>query len=780
MPLSTTNYTVQHACALPAPEHVGCLMLELVPRTPAARARTHPVGIVTPSAVAAGRAAEGAYGLRPQDLSDAYFPGEQPDAPESKPQTIALVDVYDDLDAEADLQAYDEEFNLPACTAANRCFEQVNEHGESSMLPFPSNEEAREATERSCIETGGTTCEELEHAAEWSGETSLDIETAHAICQNCRILLVEASAPEWPDIEAAEDTAVRLGATVVSNSLGGAEPPSDSEAFNHPGTVITASSGDFGYLNWRITKSEEARYGVKAGEVSYPASSPHVVAVGGTALRLAGPVPAWSDETVWSASSGGCSAHFAAAEWQRDVSDWTGVGCEGRRAVVDVSADADPGSGVAVYDSFPESFKVEGRRERVVTTRGWYTGAGTSLSSPIIAAMFALAGGAHGVEYPAQTLYTHLGSALLHDVFEGANGKCAGNYSSGCSGSMSPLSLTDCGQEVWICNATSGYDGPSGVGTPNGIAALRPTRAHTWSGGPETPITTECAGAGAGAGAGTSGAVWEGQMRACGTLDPKEEAKSGYYFAYNQGTSCLGGKETPLQPEVEGQDTEVEGELYGLQPDTQYTYCLIATDASGETAGSAVTFTTLAPSEPEAGPPTEETKRPTEQEEGTTTPTSPILSGQSPGQQPSGLSPSSPIFAPTLPVPAPTAAETCPDRSAQARHAFAVSGLSLSRGGRRDAVLLELTIACTGSSVRVEVAASWALKMDHRHRRMSRPTMLARLMRTDIKSGELRLAVPLSAGKIRALFRHRDLRLTVRIVVATPDGRRQTIARTIG
>ena len=129
-PLPRSDYGVGSVCAAPAPGHVSCLALELVPRTAAARARTHPLGMRTAHAIRAGSAAQGAYGLGPQQLRNAYFPGEEPRAPASQPQTIAIVDAYNDLGAEADLKVYDEEFGLPACSAANGCFEQVNQNGE--------------------------------------------------------------------------------------------------------------------------------------------------------------------------------------------------------------------------------------------------------------------------------------------------------------------------------------------------------------------------------------------------------------------------------------------------------------------------------------------------------------------------------------------------------------------------------------------------------------------------------------------------------------------------
>jgi hypothetical protein len=593
-PLPASDYTVQSVCAVPAPGHSGCLAQLLAPRTAAARAHTHPLGITRSHAITAAKASEGAYGLRPQDLRSAYFPGEQPDAPASEPQTIALVDAYNDLNAEADLKAYDEEFGLLECTVANGCFEQVNQNGETGNLPFPSSQQSRQETEALCESSTAeptvreAACKEVEGANEWALETSLDIEVARAVCQNCHIALVEANSGENASLEAAENAAVHLGATEVSNSWGGEEPPTDSEAFNHPGTVITVATGDSGYLNWDISKERAEKEGLKIGGVNYPASSPHVVAVGGTHLTLSSPAETRSSETVWNDGGGGCSLGFMAQEWQRDVPDWSSVGCEGRRAVADVSADADPNTGVAVYDSVPYVRTGSGLKNARVL--GWTPIGGTSVASPIIASMFALAGGAHGVEYPAKTLYSHLGSASLHDVTEGGNGKCDDDYSAGCTGSMSPLSVTDCGQGVVICNAAAGYDGPSGVGAPNGIEAFKPARLHK-GGGPEEPVTEACGGP---IGAGS-------EQRVCGTLNPHINAKAGYYFAYNKGTSCTGGKETEPMPEVERQAMAVSGELTGLEPATQYAYCLVATNTSGETSGLALTFTTepAAPKAPE-------------------------------------------------------------------------------------------------------------------------------------------------------------------------------------
>ncbi len=592
-PLPRSDYGVRSVCGAPAPDHVSCLALQLVPRTAAARARTHPLGMRTANAIRAASAAQGADGLGPAQLRDAYFPGEEPRAPASQPQTIALVDAYNDLDAEADLRVYDEEFGLPVfakCQSGQTsdCFEQVNQKGERGNLPFPSSVGVRHEAEVLCenarapVGEREVACAAVEEADGWSLEMSLDIEMAHAICQNCQIVLVEAEGSAGASLEVAEETAARargkggVGATEVSSSWGGSEPASDGEAFNHPGVVVTASSGDSGYLGWE---------GEGPTGAEYPASSPHVVAVGGTSLTMAGVGgQEWGSESVWDESGGGCSVNFLAPAWQRSVGDWSSVGCGtgsgSRRASNDVAADADPYTGVAVYDSVP--YLAPGQWPREGSPPGWTPLGGTSVSSPIVASMFALAGGAHGVAYPAQTLYSHLGSGLLHDIVEGGNGKCQGFYGDGCSGSIAPLSPDDCGSGALICSASAGYDGPSGVGTPDGVGAFAPARVRTHgAGSPEAPLTEAC-----GEPAGAT------EVKACGTLNPNVDATVGYRFAYNRGSSCLGGRETALAPEAQRQDAAVSAQLVGLEPDTEYAYCLIATDPSGETESSPETFTT--------------------------------------------------------------------------------------------------------------------------------------------------------------------------------------------
>ena len=363
----------QHLCATPAQKgYMSCLSL----------ARTdvlHHLGI-TPNATPSG------YG--PTDLQSAYALPSSAGAG----ATVAIVDAQDDPNAAADLSTYRSQYGLPACTTANGCFRKVDQNGGTS---YPTADSG------------------------WAGEISLDLDMVSAVCPQCHILLVEATSANMDDLGTAVNRAVTLGAKYVSNSYGGGEDStdttSDSSYFNHPGVAITVSSGDDGY------------------GVEYPAASRYVTAVGGTSLSRAGNARGWT-ESVWGSSAGGegagsgCSAFDAKPSWQTDT------GCA-RRTVADVSAVADPNTGLAVYDSYQAS--------------GWQVYGGTSASSPIIASVYALAGTPAAGSTPSSFPYSHTGS--LNDVTTGANGSCGSSY---------------------LCTAKAGYDGPSGLGTPNGTAAF--------------------------------------------------------------------------------------------------------------------------------------------------------------------------------------------------------------------------------------------------------------------------------------------------------------------
>lgn len=322
-------------------------------------------------------------GYGPSDIRSAYA---LPSTTAGAGQTVAIVDAYDDPNAENDVNVYRAQFGIASCTTANGCFRKVNQSG-GTKAPRAN---------------GG-----------WAQEISLDLDMVSAVCPNCHILLVEASSATNSNLQTAENTAISLGANVVSNSYGGSEQSATNAAYNHPGHIITASAGDSG-----------------TGP-SQPCSFASVVCVGGTALNHASNTRGWS-ETAWTSSGSGCSAKVAKPSWQTDS------GCT-MRSESDVSAVADPNTGVAVYDSYAYQ-----------GASGWMVFGGTSVSSPLVGSVYALAGNEASLTY-AQSIWQHGGTSALNDVTSGSNGTCSIFY---------------------ICNAGVGYDGPTGWGTPNGTTAL--------------------------------------------------------------------------------------------------------------------------------------------------------------------------------------------------------------------------------------------------------------------------------------------------------------------
>lgn len=319
-------------------------------------------------------------GYGPADLRSAY----KVTAQGNSATVIAIVDAYAYAHAEEDLAVYRSTYGLPSCTSANGCFAKYNQRGQKANYP--------------------------RRFIGWAEETALDLDMASAMCPYCKIILVQADSASNVDLAAAVNQAAALGAHVISNSYGGGEQGSESDdpAYTHPGVAITASTGDDGY------------------GVSYPASSPHVIAVGGTALVRDGSARGWK-ETAWNGAGSGCSKVWAKPAWQTDPSCAT-------RIVADVSAVADPSTGVAVYGP---------TRPR---QSGWSVFGGTSVSAPLIGGIYGANGGS--VHY-ARDLYQHRGN--LFDITSGSNGKCGGSY---------------------FCTAMKGYDGPTGLGTPNGIVAF--------------------------------------------------------------------------------------------------------------------------------------------------------------------------------------------------------------------------------------------------------------------------------------------------------------------
>jgi subtilase family serine protease len=461
---ATTKYAIpKPACKPPAKRHASCLAIErlVVPKAhPGARPFTVGSGVkpsaagTKPSYLTVGPAG----GLTPYDFQQAYnfnaFAG-------GANQTVAIVDAFNDPNIQSDLGVFDTQYGLSACTASNGCLTVVGQTGSSSSLP-PDD-------------TSG-----------WSIEETLDVETVHSVCRSCKILLVETNDNSFANLEAGVNEAATLGATEISNSYGGNELGStstDEAAYNHPGIVVTASSGDDGYYEFDQLAANNAP--------ESPAAFPDVVAVGGTSLYLSQNVPTRQSESIWNdngvkdyyeqhlgaalgAGGGGCSTLYRGMAWQIYNPSYSSTACGTNRLVADVSADADYLTGFDIYDSYDYC---GGGCEP-----NWATYGGTSLASPLIAGMWGDAGGAHGINYPAVSLYSHLGTSALYDVTNGGNGWCDGEGASSCGDPNTiGYGIVDCDYPASgstpsagdrACDALSGYDGPSGVGTPNGLTAF--------------------------------------------------------------------------------------------------------------------------------------------------------------------------------------------------------------------------------------------------------------------------------------------------------------------
>jgi hypothetical protein len=435
------------ACPQPQPGFDRCFALV---RKPVAgpTADTEKPG-VSPFVVGAGATSAGpAGGLTPEDLASAY--GYAP-ATGGSGETVGIVDAFDDPSIASDLAVFDNEYGLPSCTTSNGCLTKVGQSGGATPAP----------------DTSG-----------WSVEIALDVETVHATCPNCHILLVESDNNSEANLATAANEAVALGASVVSNSYGGPERFAgafERSAYDHPGIPIVASTGDSGYYNWREFEEELQM-------PNAPASSPSVISVGGTTLTL-NPDGTRANETVWPGSGGGCSRLFEARPWQLGVAGYAATGCGDKRLSADVSADADPNTGLDIYDTYNCGSMCEGVDE------GWETIGGTSLSAPFIASMYALAGGGHGAPYPSVTLYGH---AARFDVTEGGNGACEGE-ALGCAGIDSiGLGRIDC-EGTTECDAAPGYDGPSGVGTPVGLGLFQPELPTATISAPASPVAGSAA-----------------------------------------------------------------------------------------------------------------------------------------------------------------------------------------------------------------------------------------------------------------------------------------------
>ena len=354
------------ACAEPAPGFARCLT-SYTPQANGLRAKVSEVP----------------FGIGANDLASAYRIPKITDAS----TLIGISIAYDAPNLEADLNVYRAQYGLTPCTTENGCFRKVNQNGDAG--PLPANDYG------------------------WSVESTLDVSMASAGCPTCPILVVEGNSPSFPDLAATEDTAVRLGAKVVSNSYGARETGmalSYAASYHHPGTTIVASSGDSGFTS-----------------ASFPAVFDNVVAVGGTTLVRDESERGWA-ESAWLWGGSGCSAYIAKPAWQRDKS------CA-KRTVADVSAVAE---GLAIHHT---------------DSGGWMTVDGTSASAPFIAGLY----GASGHATTAKPADLYRPGASLFDVTTGTNDPRLGG--------------AKCGDD-YLCVAKTGYDAPTGVGTPNGLTAF--------------------------------------------------------------------------------------------------------------------------------------------------------------------------------------------------------------------------------------------------------------------------------------------------------------------
>jgi hypothetical protein len=446
-------------------------------------------------------------GLDPEDLRSAYKIPTSGGAD----QTIALVDAFGYRGAEADLATYRERYGLGECTGpppnGNGCFRKVNEAGEEANYPRETGEG-------------------------WEVESALDMDMASAACPHCHILLVQAKSEAPGDLAKAVDTAARLGATEISNSYGFPEQECEPEEsycgeyssdYQHPGVLVTASSGDTGYEDW-------LRFGTSA---EFPGTSPNVAAVGGTALRKASNPRGWSEE-AWRAGGSGCSKAEPKPSWQVDA------GCA-NRTVSDVAAVAACETPVSIY---------------VKVFRGWSDVCGTSVSSPLVAAIEA-----HASEYarslPGAAAF-YLDPGALFDVTAGREGEC-----------------TPPGGDEYLCYAKTAYDGPTGEGTPDGPLQF--------ASGPPSVATR------------AASAVSTSAASLNGTVDPND-LETSYHFEYGTGSSYRTSVPLPSAAGGSGKlPEEVSQPITGLRPDTTYHYRLTATNSAGTSGGEDRSFTTAPP-----------------------------------------------------------------------------------------------------------------------------------------------------------------------------------------
>jgi hypothetical protein len=434
----------------------------------------------------------------PQEMTPAYLQQAYDltylSATRGSGDTVAIVGVYNDSAAASDLATFRSTYGLAPCTQSNGCFQQLNEQGQSAPLPAEDTN--------------------------WAEEESMDIEAVSALCPNCRIDLVEASAADAQDLQAAIASAIAAGANQISISGDGIYTQNPFTDFSSANVSIDVATGDNGVL--------------PTGEDAYPAAEPYVTAVGGTTLKPAStssPNARGINEVAWNGSSAGCDTQEAPLPYQ-PASDCSG------RSYADISADADPSSGLTVYDS---------------PAGGWFDGGGTSLASPLVAAFQAITG-VNGST--PQWAYTD--AANLNDPSAGITGACSGEL-------------------AMLCNAVPGYDGPTGAGSISGA------------------ITTGAPGIGLPSFGRVGGKTYTRKITHSGAylqggVYPNGEPTS-YYWQY--GTTMSYGSRTQAVGAGSGTDAvSVASRLTGLKAGTRYHYRLVANNESGMEYGYDENLTT--------------------------------------------------------------------------------------------------------------------------------------------------------------------------------------------
>ena len=499
---SPSQVTARRLCPPAATGHARCAGEKLVLRSTGAAVHPHITarGSVHP-ADASSVAPPSAY--TPAYLQQAYDIASLSKNAGSG-NTVAIVDAYDDPTAESDLSVYRSYYGLPACTTANGCFSKVNQSGGSTppAISDPS----------------------------WEQEISLDLDTVSAICPNCHILLVEANSTALTDLTAAMQTAHTLGATQISDSWTVTSSSVPSGTFTWSGVATVAATGDAGYL-------APGPNGVP--EDNFPAALPGVTAAGGTTL---GPASGGANvrgfsEGAWVGGGSGCNRDHGIVKpaYQTDT------GCRGR-SYADLSADADPDTGLSVYEG-----------------GSWSVVGGTSLATPVIAAYYAITGAGN-----SSPQWAYANSGALNDIVNGSNGTCAPGIS-------------------YICRAGAGYDGPTGVGSISGDAVtgapgIGGPAIATGSGDNTYTQSTRSDGATITAGIYPNGldtSWWIQYWPASGGSVQQTPAAD------------IGSSTTPVS---------VTGYPSHLASSTQYDYRLVATNGIGTVYGYTYSFTTAAAS----------------------------------------------------------------------------------------------------------------------------------------------------------------------------------------